>query len=456
MESQAIRFDFVAAESCATAGIAGWQAQSGIIVMKTHADLMVAALGLCLASAAPSADWPRFRGPSGDGIVTGSDAPLKWGPQENVVWKTELPGPGSSSPIVSRGKVFLTCYSGYGVTVAQAGDPAHLKRHALCFNQADGKLLWSHVANAPLPEQPYAGPYITQHGYASSTPVTDGKHVFFFLAKSGVFAFTMDGKKVWETNVGTNHHEWGAGASPILYQNLLIVNAAAESDSLLALDKQTGKTVWSVRGMARAWDTPALVDTGAARPELVVSIAGRLRAFDPVTGAELWRCQGINAAELCPSIVASKGILFVLGHPSGQAMAVRAGGRGDVTQTHVLWRLNKGSNVTSPVYHDGHLYWCSDNRGFAYCVKAETGEVKYEERLQPNPRQIYASPVLVGDRLYYVSRVAGTFVIAARPEFKLAAHIPPLEAASFSGSPAVVGGQMFLRSDRHLYCLGGR
>lgn len=424
--------------------------------MKELLRPLTGSLLLMMAVAGWSADWPRFRGSGGDGIVTGSDAPLKWGPQENVIWKTELPGPGSSSPIVSGGKVFLTSYSGYGLDAAQPGDPAKLKRHALCLNRADGKLLWSHAADAPLPEQPYGGPYITQHGYASSTPVTDGQRVFFFLAKSGVFAFTMDGKQVWQTNVGTNFHEWGAGASPVLYKNLLIVNAAFESDSLIALDKQTGKTVWSVRGMARAWNTPALVETGKGTPELVVSINGRLRAFDPQTGAELWHCKGIAAAELCPSIVAHQGILFVLGHPSGQAMAVRAGGRGDVTETHVLWRLNKGSNVTSPIYRDGHVYWASDNRGFAYCVKAETGEIVYEERWQPNAGQIYASPVLVGERFYYVSRMAGTFVVAAKPEFKLLAHSPPLDPSSFSGSPAVVDGQVFLRSDRYLYCVGQR
>lgn len=424
--------------------------------MKKLLGVISALLVLSFAGRVWPADWPRFRGPTGQGIVTGSDAPLKWGPQENVLWRAELPGPGSSSPIVSGGKVFLTSYSSYGLDAKQPGDPAKLKRHALCFNRADGKLLWSHAVDAPLPEQPYGGPYITQHGYASSTPVTDGQRVFFFLAKSGVLAFTMEGKQVWQTNVGTNFHEWGAGASPVLYQNLLIVNAAFESDSLFALDKQTGKPVWSVRGMARAWNTPALVDTGKGTPELVVSINGRLRAFDPQTGAELWFCKGIAAAELCPSIVAHNGIVFVLGHPAGQAMAVRTGGRGDVSATHVLWRLNKGSNVTSPVYRDGHLYWCSDNRGFAYCVKAETGEIVYEERLQPNARQIYASPVLVGDRLYYLSRTAGTFVLAAKPEFKLLAHLPPLEPSSFSGSPAVVDGRIFLRSDRHLYCVGLR
>jgi outer membrane protein assembly factor BamB len=411
-------------------------------------------LALCISTAA--ADWPQWRGPTANGVAGKADIPLKWGPQENVRWKTELPGPGSSTPVISGGKIFLTCYSGYGVDAAQPGDPAKLKRHALCFNQADGKPLWSHAMDAPLPEQAFEGRYITTHGYASSSAVTDGQHVYFFLAKSGVFAFTFAGKEIWRANVGTNFHEWGAGASPVLYKDLLIINAAAESDALVALNKRTGETVWSAKGMPRAWNTPVLVDAGGGKPELVVSTNGRLRAFDPDTGVELWRCAGIQAAELCPSIVAHQGVIYVLGHPGGQAMAVRAGGRGDVSQTHVLWRLNKGSNVTSPVFHNGHLYWCSDSRGFAYCVKADTGEIVYEERLQPNPRAIYASPVLVKDRLYYVSRTGGTLVLAARPGFELLAHSPPLDESVFNGSPAVVEGRVYLRSDRFLYCLGGR
>jgi outer membrane protein assembly factor BamB len=419
-------------------------------------NLLVCLPAFLLTLTLSAADWPQFRGPTADGIGNDPKVPLDWATNKNVLWKAELPGPGSSSPIVSQGKIFLTCYSGYGVSDAQPGDPNNLKRHAVCLNRADGKILWSHVAPTPSPDQAYEGRYITQHGYASSTPVSDGRNVYFFLAKSGVFAFTHDGKKLWETTVGTNHHEWGVGTSPVLHQNLVLINASFEDDSLLALDKQTGKKVWGVRGFPRAWNTPVLVDVGTGQPELVVHMNGRVRALDPATGTELWRCEGIKAAELCPSIVAHKGVVYLLGHPAGQAMAVRAGGRGDVTSTNILWRLNKGSNVTSPLFHDGHLYFANDNRGFVYCVKADTGEVVYEQRLQPAAGGIYASPVKLGDRLYYVSRTAGTFVVAAKPGFQLLAHSPPLDASRFQGSPAVSDGQMFLRSERYLYCLGTR
>ncbi|MBI5774849.1 MAG: PQQ-binding-like beta-propeller repeat protein [Verrucomicrobia bacterium] len=405
-------------------------------------------------SAASAGDWPRFRGPSADGRVTETQVPLRWSATENIAWKTDLPGPGSSSPIVSAGRVFVTCWSGYGLNREQPGEMTALKRHALCLDRRDGRILWNIPVPDPAPDTPYQGPYLPQHGYASSTPVSDGTNVFFFLGKSGVFAFTRDGKKLWQANVGTNHHDWGTGASPILYKDLVIVNAAMESDTLFALRKNTGQVVWKVSGLARAWNTPALVNAGGAEPELVVALQGRLRAFNPSTGQELWNCRAIAAAELCPSIVAHQGVIYLLGHPAGQAMAVRAGGHGDVTTTHVVWRLNKGSNVSSPVYHDGHLYFANDSRAVLYCVKAASGEVVWEQPLQPKPDKIYASPVLVGNQLCFVTRNRGAFIVAAQPEFKLLANNPPLDASAFNGSPAVSDGQMFLRSERAVYCLG--
>jgi outer membrane protein assembly factor BamB len=416
-------------------------------------SLIRVALGL-LTISGWAADWPQFRGPSADGRVLETQLPTRWSTNENLIWKTPLPGPGSSSPIVSRGRIFVTCWSGYGLDAQAPGEISTLQRHALCLDRRDGRMLWNQIVPAPVPETPYQGPYLPQHGYASATPVTDGTNVFFFLGKAGVFAFTREGKKLWETNVGTNKHDWGTGASPILFQDLVIVNAAMESDTLMALRQSTGEAVWKVRGFARAWNTPVLVKVGDAGPELVVALAGRLRAFDPATGKELWNCRAINAAELCPSIVAHDGIIYLLGHPSGQAMAVRAGGRGDVTATHVLWQINKGSNVSSPVYHDGHLYFAHDSRAQLYCLKAATGEIVWEQGLQPKPDKIYASPVLAEGRLYFVTRNRGTFIIAAQPEFKLLAQNPPLDAGAFNGSPAVSDGQIFLRSERALYCIG--
>jgi outer membrane protein assembly factor BamB len=417
--------------------------------------LSVSAL-IYLVASLSAGDWPAFRGPTADGVAPADEKPpLKWSETENLIWRTELPGPGSSSPIVIGDRVFLSCYSGYGADKINPGDVSQLQRHALCLDRATGKILWNEVVKTTIAEKPYQGEYITTHGYASSTPVSDGKGIFFFFAHAGVHAYTLEGKKVWETSVGTRPHDWGAGSSPILYGDLLIVNAALESDTLFALDRKTGKEVWSVKGFPASWNTPTLAKVGE-REELIVNASGKLRAFDPKTGAELWSCQSIRAAELCPSVLVHDGVCFVIGHPGGEAMAVKAGGSGDVSQTNVLWRIKKGSNVGSPVWLDGHLYFSNDSRGIAYCLKADTGETVYEQKLSETARdRYYASPVLSQGRLYYLGRTGGTVVLAAKPQFEvLATNIIADDKSVANASPALAGGRLFMRSDRFAYCFG--
>jgi outer membrane protein assembly factor BamB len=428
--------------------------------MKHFTSLLAVISGFIVTSAAGSAaDWPRFRGPRSDGTTTDTTIPLQWSEKENIVWRTPLPGPGSSSPIVSGSNVFLTCYTGYGGATNDPGDIAKLTRHALCLDRATGKIVWSHAVKATQPNKPYQGQYITTHGYASSSAVTDGRNVYFFFANEGVFAFTVEGKPLWNVSVGLKAHDWGNGTSPILHGNLLIVNAAIESDTLFALDKLTGKTVWSVRGgFPASWNTPTLAMVNG-REELIVNASGKLRAFNPSNGTELWSSRGIRGAELCPSVVVRDGVAYVLGLPgTGQAMAVRAGGNGDVSATHVLWEIKKGSNVGSPVVHDGHLYWANDSRAILYCAKAATGEIVFEQPLPVQRRdRIYASPILSGERLYFVSRTSGTFVVAAKPQFELLArNVIADDHSVFNASPAVADGKIFLRSDRFAYCIGSR
>jgi outer membrane protein assembly factor BamB len=411
-----------------------------------------------LASSLCAADWPQFRGPTADGVTTDANLPLTWSESENLVWRTELPGPGSSSPIVSGDKVFLTCYSGYGLDLKDPGDMSKLTRHAICLSKRDGKILWNQEIKTELPNKPFTGTYITTHGYASSSAVTDGKGVFFFMANAGVHAFTMDGKKVWDVSVGEKAHDWGVGSSPILYGDLLIVNAALESNQLLALDRKTGKTVWSATGFPASWNTPTLVKV-EGHDELIVNSNGKLRAFDPKNGAELWFCKSIAAAELCPSIVAHDGVVFVIGHPGGQSQAVRAGGKGDVSATHIVWQAQKGSNVGSPVYRDGHLYFINDSRGIATCLDAKTGAVVYEQPLASRQKRDrwYSTPLLAGDRMYCVGRETGTYVLAAKPRFELlATNVIAGDDSVSNASPAVSDGQIFLRSNKYAYCVGAK
>lgn len=420
---------------------------------------------LCICAALPwlgspicAAEWPRFRGPNADGTTAETGLPLNWS-RNDIAWRTELPGPGSSSPIVVAGVVYLTCYSGYGSDAKDPGDLNKLVRHAICLNRADGKILWRKDIKHDAPDKAYTGTYITQHGYASSTPVSDGTHVYFFFGPAGMFAYTLRGQELWHVSVGDRAHDWGNGASPILHGDLLIVNAAIEGDALVALDKKTGKEVWSVRGgFPASWNTPVVARVGN-REELIVNASGKLRAFDPATGRELWSCRGIRGAELCPSVVVRDGIVYLIGIPgTGAAMAVRAGGSGDVSGTNILWELKSGSNVSSPIFHEGHVYWANDARGVLHCVKADSGAVVFEQPLsRERGNRVYASPILSEGRLYFVSRNQGTFVVAAKPQFELLAHNQIAgDDSVFNASPAVADGQIFLRSDRFAYCIGRR
>lgn len=402
------------------------------------------------------ANWPQFRGPNGQGLSAAKGLPLTWSPTENVVWKSELPGAGTSSPIVLGSRLFLTSYSGYGVPGQPRGDMGQLKMHVLCLDSASGKVQWNKEVTPKLPEQEGIR---EGHGYASSTPVADAERVYVFFGRSGVLAFDHQGRQLWQTEVGSNISGWGSATSPILFGDFVIVNASVESESLVALDKKTGREVWRTPGIREAWNTPLLVTTEGGKTELVVASYMKLLGFDPVTGKQLWSCNtGINWY-MVPSPVAHNGIVYCIGGRSGGSLAVRTGGQGDVTGTHRLWIGRKGSNVSSPIIYEDHLYWMNDNNESAYCAEAKTGNIVYEEKIQ-RAGQIYASPVLAEGKLYYVSRNGRTFVVAAKPTYELLATNTTADrgtqGSTFNASPAIAANRLFLRSDRFLYCLGSK
>ena len=392
-----------------------------------------------------ASEWTQFRGPGGQGATNEKNLPLTWSDTENVAWKVELPGFGASSPIALGDRLYVTCYSGYGTDARNPGDLDDLLLHVVCLGN-DGKIVWDEHVQPKQPESKR----VRDHGYAAATPATDGEHLYIFFGKSGVFKFDLDGKQIWQADVGDKTHGWGCGTSPVLFGNLVIVNASVESGSLVAINKDSGKEAWRARGMDASWNTPHLVDLAGGKPELVVSVKNRILAFDPETGEPLWNCNGIPDY-VCPSIVSQDGIIYVIGGRTSKAIAIRAGGRGDVTKSHRVWEAKAGANVCSPVIHDGHLYWVSDRNKVAYCVRLEDGEVVYATRF---PDQPYAS-ALVGDgKLYIVTRNGGTYVLAARPEFEQLAHNNLEDRSTFNASPIVADGKLFLRSDRFLYCIG--
>lgn len=406
------------------------------------------------------ADWRGFRGPGGRGASADTGLPTTWSSTQNVVWKTKLPGAGTSSPIVLEDRVYLTAYSGYGVDADEPGNMNDLTRHVLCIDRNTGRMLWKKDFKAVTPETRYQG-RIRDHGYASSTPATDGERLYVFFGKSGVYCLDLSGRQLWHTSVGERTAGWGSANSPVLYKDLVFINASIESQTLYALDKKTGKVVWKYDGIRSCWTTPTLVDVAGGKQELVLSTPGRRRTpgkiigLDPDTGKELWTCDGIPDGYVCPSPIAHKGVVYVIGGRKNTAVAVRAGGRGDVTNTHRLWSVSFGSNVSSPVYHEGRLYWVHEKRGIAYCLDAKTGKLVFQSRMRPNPGTVYSSVTLADGKLYCLSKNRGTFVLAAGPTYKLLAHnVFEDDNSRANAIPVVSNSQLLLRSDRYLYCIG--
>lgn len=412
----------------------------------------------CLSTAD---DWPRFLGPTGAAVVKDAGIPISWSASENLAWKFDMPGPGSSSPIVVGDKVFVTCWTGYGDQPGRT-DMSKLERHLICLNLADGQKLWQSSFKTQGVEDEYQG-FITEHGYATSTPVSDGESIYVFFGKSGALAFDMDGRQLWHTQLGTGSsgRRWGSGGSPILYQDSVIVNATDECRALVALDKKTGKERWRAGGdmIDLAYSTPSIIETNG-RTDLVFPIAPELWGLNPDTGKLRWYATHGLPGNVSPALIQDGDVVYLFGgYPQQGSAAVKLGGQGDVTASHILWQSKSSSYVPTPVLHDGHLYVVND-AGFAICMKARTGEDVYRERVMEGGggrgrggKPFYASPVLIGDKIYAVSRRSGTFVIAAKPTFEKVAVIPPLDDSQFHGTPAVVGRQMLLRSDKAVYCI---
>jgi outer membrane protein assembly factor BamB len=400
-----------------------------------------------LALPSLAGDWLGFRGLR-NGIADEQKLPLTWSNDENLAWKLELPGGGSSSPIVIGDKVVVTCFSGRGESVA---------RHVVCVDRNRGKLAWKVEVPSDVREDSYSG-YLTEHGYASSTPVSDGTHIFVFFGKSGVRAYDLSGSEQWRAKIGTgsSSKRWGSASSPLLYKDTIIVNGSDESETLFAFNKATGEAVWKtqVGGLALTYGSPSIM-TVDGRDDLILSVPDELWGMNPKTGKLRWLARTPVDANSSPSAIVNDGVIYALGGRRGGSIAVRGGGKGDVSESHVIWRSRETSYVATPVITGGHLFWV-DDRGMAVCVNAANGEQVHRERLpiSGGGRAAYASPVLAGQHLLAVTRRSGTFVIAAAPDFKqVAQNRFAGDDSDFNASPAVANGQIFLRSQRFLYCV---
>lgn len=393
-------------------------------------------------------DWTRFRGNDGQGLAE-SVVPVSWGATDHVAWKLDLPGAGSSSPIVVGDKVFVTCYS---------GDTGQ-KRHVVCIDANTGKQLWDQSIDGPPREDAYNG-YLTEHGYASGTPVSDGKNVFAFFGKAGVVAYTLDGEKRWQKDLGqmSSNRRWGSGSSPVIFNDILIVNASEEARAIYGLSTRIGEELWKAEydSLELCYATPVLAEGEGGVMEAVISMPTEVWGLNALNGKLRWFCETATSGNVSPSVVVGEEQFYTFGgYPQQQTNAIRRSGRSNITSSHKVWQSRDSSYVATPLLLDDHLYWVTD-RGQAFVANAKTGETVQRTRLPglaSGGRPIYASPIKSGEHIYVVTRRSGTYVFEANPEMKQVATSPALDESDFNATPAVSDGRLYLRSNQTLYCI---
>ena len=394
---------------------------------------------------AQAQDWPEFRGPTGQGHSSERDLPLEWSESRNLAWKTVVPGTGWSSPVVGRGRVWLT-------TAIQAGEgrrSSAVSLRVLAFDVATGR----EVVNVEIVRVERPGYINSKNSRASPTPILSGDRVYVHFGADGTAALTTSGDVLWRTRLGYESQH-GNGGSPALYGDLLIVNIDGDSPEayVAALDARTGKVRWKTRRrvpFAQAYTTPLVIRVGD-REQIVSVGAFRTVAYDPLSGREIWRVSYDDGFSNVPRPVYGHGLVYIVSGWTSppRLLAVRPDGTGDVTRTHVAWTLRRGvPYISSPLLVGDELYVVNDN-GILTCLDARTGTSHWQQRLGGN---YAASPVFADGRIYFQSEEGVTTVIAAGREFRRLAS-NQLDGAMLA-SMAVSGGSLFIRTDTHLYRL---
>jgi len=386
--------------------------------------------------------WTRWRGPSGQGQVAGTGYTDSWSPTTNIKWKVPVPGRGHSSPIVWKDHLFLT-----------TADDTGLKISLVAYRRSTGTLLWQAGVPASHVEHVYG-----KNSHASATPTTDGQRVYASFGTHGLAAFDFSGKLVWHQKLGDVNNYHGSAGSPVLYKDRLFLYQDHDGSGTLksfvaAFDTKTGNVVWKRdRIESVGWGTPIVISAGD-HDELIVSSQRRVYAYDPATGADLWTVRG-NTFEVIPTPVVGHGLVFCSSGRAGPTMAIRPGGKGDVTATHVAWTSPKGSPfVPSAIIHGELLYMINDMQSILTVLDAKSGTPIYQGRLGEATREGFSSsPVAIGEKLFFTNDRGQTFVVQAGPEFKLL-HVNEL-GATVLASPALVDGIWYWRTDRELIAVG--
>jgi outer membrane protein assembly factor BamB len=382
--------------------------------------------------------WSRWRGPSGQGLVAGSGYPDTWSSTQNVAWKKPVPGRGNSSPIVWNDRVFLT-------TAYDGGR----RLSVLAFRRADGSLLWETFAPEGRTQSTHY-----KNGHASATPVTDGQRVYVSFGNRGLMAFDLNGKLAWRQDLGSMDAYHGTAGSLLLYKDRIILYQDSYSDSFVAaFNTSTGQQLWRSRRDANVgWGTPIAIRV-TDHDEIIVHGQQRVQAYDPGTGRELWRCNG-NLYEVIPTPVVGFGMVFCSSGRAGPTLAIRPGGRGDVTNSHLVWSSPRGSPfVPSPILYGEYLYMVNDMASIVTCLEAATGRAMWQGRLGVARQEGFsASPVAMDGKVFFTNDDGETFVLRAGPKFELL-HVNRIGEGTLA-SPALVDGRWYIRTERNLVAIG--
>ena len=411
-----------------------------------------------------SKQWAAWRGPLGTGAAPGSTPAIEWSEEKNIRWKTTLPGKGHSTPVIWGDRIFLTSAAAFGKATKEKhehsdGDHDNIEpgfhQHSviLAVNRADGSILWEKTVNS---ERPHESAHVTG-SWASNSPVTDGEHVIASFGSRGIYCLDTAGTLVWKKDLGDMKvkHGHGEGSSPALYGDTVVINWDHEGDSFaVALDKNTGEEIWrAARDEVSSWSTPLIIEH-AGRPQAVITATTRIRSYDLSNGKVLWECGGLSN-NVVASPVAGGGFLYAASSYEFQSMfAIRLeGASGDLTGTDaVTWKINRHTPyVPSPLLYQGKLFFIRHLQAFLSCLDAKTGAPIFGPRRLPGFQMIYSSPVGAGGKVYVLSRNGVMLVIESAGEYNLLAANQLDD--SFSASPAIIADELFLRGERHLYCI---
>lgn len=402
-------------------------------------------------SDAAEGHWPHWRGPLMNGVAPDADPPTEFGEDRHLRWKAAVPGDGSSSPVIWGERLFLLSAQPSG-----DGHPAgSFDFNVLCFDRHTGELLWQQTARREVPHEGHH----KHHGYASHSPVTDGERLYVHYGSRGVHAFDLEGKKLWERDLGRmrTRRGFGEGSSPLLYHGTVFINWDHEGDSFItALDAATGETRWKMpREESTSWSSPMLVEH-EGKAQVVVSATRRVRSYDPQTGELIWEAGG-QTLNVIPMPVSGFGMVYATSGFMGKVLqAIELGHQGDLTGGPAIrWSVDRGTPyVPSPLLYERQLYVLDTNRAILSCYEAPTGKANYVQQRLPNMTDVYSSPIGAAGRVYIADRDGVVLVLRNGPTLDLLAENRLDEG--IDASLAAIGDALYIRGKRHLYCFAGR